>query len=81
MDEDIQNAAAHWDAGHMGCGELVMLLGARLKKMQAGEVLSLIARDAGAIEDIPAWCNMTGHVLIKAQHPQYLIKRRSYKND
>lgn len=52
-----------WDAGDMGCGELVMLLRIRLKAMP-GQVLRVIARDSGAPEDIPAWCGMTGNTLV-----------------
>ncbi|MDE1567036.1 sulfurtransferase TusA family protein [Aquabacter sp. P-9] len=52
-----------WDAGHMGCGELVILLRARLKAMPGG-VLRVIAQDAGAPEDLPAWCRMTRNTLL-----------------
>lgn len=54
---------ATWDAGFMGCGELVIELRARLKEMP-GKVLRLVAHDAGADEDIPAWCRMTRNSLI-----------------
>jgi len=53
----------HWDAGDLGCGELVMELMLRLRALQPGEVLRLTALDPGAPADIPAWCRMTGHVL------------------
>jgi tRNA 2-thiouridine synthesizing protein A len=79
MTDNSNKIDDHWDAGHMGCGELVMILSSRLKKMEPQQVLSLIAHDAGAIEDIPAWCNLTGHRLLSANHPQYLIQRRSNK--
>ncbi len=69
----------HWDAGALGCGELVMKLGARLKKMEPQKVLKLIARDEGAVEDIPAWCELTGHKLLAANHPEYYIERRRNK--
>lgn len=52
-----------WDAGGMGCGELVMLLRVRLKAMP-GAVLRVIAHDSGAPEDLPAWCRMTGNDLL-----------------
>jgi tRNA 2-thiouridine synthesizing protein A len=68
--------AAEWDAGEMGCGELLMLLNPRVKALQPGEILRLVARDPGAIEDMPAWCRLTGHQLISANHPEYLIRRR-----
>jgi len=57
------DAAASWDAGFMGCGELVIDLRKRLKTMP-GAVLCLTAHDSGAPEDIPAWCRMTRNELI-----------------
>ena len=52
-----------WDAGDLGCGELVIHLRTRLRAMP-GKVLRLIARDPGAPADIPAYCRMTGHQLL-----------------
>ena len=52
-----------WDAGDLGCGELVIHLRNRLRAMP-GKVLKLIARDPGAPADIPAYCRMTGHQLL-----------------
>ena len=65
-----------WDAGDLGCGELVLELWTRLSAMGPGQVLRLIARDPGASQDLPAWCRMTGHALVSQQHPVYLIRRR-----
>jgi tRNA 2-thiouridine synthesizing protein A len=65
-----------WDAGHMGCGELIVLLRGRMLALPVGGVLQLVARDPGAIEDLPAWCRLTGHVLASADHPVYRIERR-----
>jgi tRNA 2-thiouridine synthesizing protein A len=67
--------AAEWDAGEMGCGELLMLLNPRVKALAPGGVFRLVARDPGAI-DMPAWCRLTGHQLISANHPEYLIRRK-----
>jgi tRNA 2-thiouridine synthesizing protein A len=67
---------AEWDAGDMGCGDLVLELRARVEALVPGRVLRLTARDPGAPADIPAWCRMTGHVLVSAQHPTYLIRRK-----
>ena len=66
-----------WDAGDMACGELVLKLRLRLKSMQPGRTLILTANDPGAPADIPAWCNLTGHGLLKAEHPHYWIRRKS----
>ena len=65
-----------WDAGDMGCGELVFHLSTRLKPMRPGQLLKLTARDLGVPQDLPAWCRLTGHHLTYANHPIYLLRRR-----
>ena len=65
-----------WDAGETGCGELVLELRTRLERMRPGQVLELIAHDAGAPADIPAWCRLTGHALVRERHPVYHIRRK-----
>lgn len=65
-----------WDAGDMGCGELIVLLRKRVRALIPGGVLHLTARDPGAVEDIPAWCRLTGHFLRNAEHPFYDIERK-----
>jgi tRNA 2-thiouridine synthesizing protein A len=65
-----------WDAGDMGCGELVMELRMRLKSMRPGHLMKLTALDPGAVEDLPAWCRLTGHHLVSADHPVYFIRRK-----
>ena len=67
---------AEWDAGDMGCGDLVLELRARIEPLAPGRILKLTARDPGAPADIPAWCRMTGHALVSEQHPIYLIRRK-----
>lgn len=67
---------AFWDAGDMGCGDLVLELRLRLRDMAPGQVLRLRAIDLGAPEDIPAWCGMTGNKLIRQQDNQYWIQRK-----
>jgi len=65
-----------WDAGDLGCGELVLELKMRLDRMPPGRVIKLIALDPGAPADVPAWCRMTGHRLLHDEHPEYLIERK-----
>lgn len=72
----MASAAAEWDAGELGCGELVLELRNRLTTMKPGERLNLVALDPGAPADIPAWCRMTGHTLVSTQHPVYIIQRK-----
>ena len=72
----MSEAPVEWDAGDLGCGELVLELRMRLAAMPPGQVLRLTARDPGAPQDLPAWCRMTGHTLVSGQHPVYLIRRK-----
>lgn len=69
-------AEAEWDAGPMGCGDLVLELRLRLKDLAPGAVLRVRATDTGAREDLPAWCRLTGHSLVASDHPSYWIRRR-----
>ena len=54
-----------WDAGDMGCGELLIKLRKQLRAMP-GKVIKLVARDPGAIVDIPSYCRITGHTLLRS---------------
>ncbi|MBW3610652.1 MAG: sulfurtransferase TusA family protein [Actinomycetota bacterium] len=65
-----------WDAGEMGCGELVIQLRGRLAALGPAALFELVAHDPGAPEDLPAWCRLTGHRLVAERHPVYLIQRR-----
>ena len=65
-----------WDAGDLGCGELVLQLRFRIEQLQPGALLRLVAVDPGARADLPAWCRLTGHALVAADHPVYLIRRK-----
>jgi len=65
-----------WDAGDMGCGDLVLQLRLRLRELEPGTVLRVTATDPGAPEDLPAWCGMTGHSLLHGEHPHYYIRKK-----
>ncbi|WP_322044949.1 sulfurtransferase TusA family protein [Paraburkholderia sp. J67] len=55
-----------WDAGELGCGELLLKLRVTLRTMP-GQIIKLVALDRGAIEDIPSYCRITGHQLLLAE--------------
>jgi tRNA 2-thiouridine synthesizing protein A len=61
----------------MGCGQLVFELHLRVSRMKPGDRLELVARDPGAPTDLPAWCRMTGHTLVSADPPRYVIQRKA----
>ncbi|MEZ6194432.1 MAG: sulfurtransferase TusA family protein [Planctomycetota bacterium] len=75
-DPAVPEAADTWDAGDIGCGDLVLALRKRVLALEAGDVLHLRATDPGAPEDIPAWCRLTGHRLVAGRHPDYFIERK-----
>ncbi|MGI4855625.1 MAG: sulfurtransferase TusA family protein [Janthinobacterium lividum] len=58
-----------WDAGGLGCGELLLKLRRRLRDIP-GQVIKLRASDLGAMEDIPSYCRITGHRLLHADAAQ-----------
>lgn len=60
----------------MGCGELIIELRLRLRALPPGTVFELLARDPGAIEDIPSWCRLSGHRLLHTSPPVFLIERK-----
>lgn len=64
-----------FDGGDAGCGELLLDLLLFFKRQPAGSVVKVIARDPGAPLEMPAWCRMTGHSLLAAEHPGYFIRK------
>jgi tRNA 2-thiouridine synthesizing protein A len=46
-----------------------------MEGVEPGDTLEVITDDAGAPTDLPAWCRMTGHTLVSADPPVYVIRR------
>ena len=65
-----------WDAGRTGCGKLAFELHLRMSRMRPGDTLEVTALDPGAPTDLPAWCRMTGHLLLSADPPVFVIQRK-----
>ena len=38
----------------------------RIRSLQSGDVLEVLATDPGVMHDIPAWCRIHGHELLAA---------------
>ncbi len=60
-DAGTRDVATVIDGGDRACGELLLVLAARLRTLDGGSTVRLIATDPAAIYDIPAWCHLTGH--------------------
>lgn len=72
----IPRVENRWHAGELGCARLAFELRVRVNRLAPGETLEVVAHDAGAPVDIPAWCRTTGHTLVEAKHPTYVIRRK-----
>jgi tRNA 2-thiouridine synthesizing protein A len=72
----------HWDFDEVfdsvdqGCGDFIMELRQVMKGLVPGAVLLVASRDAGAAVEIPAWCRLTGHCLVEAAPPFFLVSKR-----
>lgn len=49
------------DGGDRLCVELILVLSRQVGQTAPGTVVHLIATDASAPLDLPAWCHLTGH--------------------
>jgi len=72
----------HWefddvyDSFDRGCGDFIIDLRQVMAELSAGHTLMIASRDAGAPVEIAAWCRMTGHRLVDAAPPFYLVRKR-----
>ena len=46
------------------CPGPIMKLAKKLKEMESGQVLQIIASDVGFSKDVPGWCTKTGNELL-----------------
>lgn len=68
-----------FDGGETGCGELLLDLLVFMKRQPSGTAVKIRALDPGAPLEIPAWCRLTGHTLVDAAPPFYLVRTASSK--
>ena len=54
------------DASGLACPLPVLRARRKLSELTPGQVLKLVATDRAALNDIPAFCRMAGHRLIRA---------------
>jgi tRNA 2-thiouridine synthesizing protein A len=72
----------HWDFDEVydsfdrGCGDFIIDLKAVMADLATGAVVMIASRDAGAPVEIPAWCRLTGHRLLDAKPPYFLVRKR-----
>lgn len=54
----------HLDARGLFCPEPVMMLHNKVRDMQVGDVLEVLATDPSTTRDIPKFCRFLGHELV-----------------
>lgn len=76
---DAMNWDQEIDALGLLCPLPVLKARKRLKEMQPGQVLRLLADDPAAVVDVPHFCNESGHELLGSSDEgaarAYLIRR------
>jgi len=54
------------DCKGLSCPMPIMKLAKKMKEMETGQILELLATDPGSKPDVPAWCSKTGNELIES---------------
>lgn len=63
------NIALHVDASGLPCPMPLLKAKQAMHQVAAGEMIAIVATDAGSWRDIPAWCALAGHTIVE-QHQQ-----------
>lgn len=53
------------DARHLLCPMPVIKTQNKVNGLKTGDTLEVISTDPGALNDIPAWCRISGHQILK----------------
>jgi tRNA 2-thiouridine synthesizing protein A len=65
----------------LSCGRIEPAIKARIKELESGQVLEVIADEPAAREGIPAWSRLTGNELLAAveedaQRTRFYLRRK-----
>jgi tRNA 2-thiouridine synthesizing protein A len=68
------------DCRGLVCPAPVIELARHIGDVEPGELLAVVASDAAARVDVPAWCRMTGHEFVDQDVaedgvPRYVVRR------
>jgi len=67
MAETTFTADKELDCSGMLCPMPVIKVAKAIKEIEVGQVLKMIATDAGAPSDMQAWSRQTGHALLESR--------------
>ena len=76
------DATLELDCRNMVCPQPVIELARRIGEVEVGQVVAVVADDASARVDVPAWCRMRSQEYVGEQAtddgtPAYLVRRVS----
>ena len=75
-----ESVTHYFDASGLMCPEPIMMLHGKVREMQTGDVIEIIATDPATERDIPKFCQFLGHELLLAKeqdnHYVYHIRKR-----
>jgi tRNA 2-thiouridine synthesizing protein A len=81
VSETPSDSAQVLDASGLHCPEPVMLLHKKIRELQPGEVLLVVATDPSTTRDIPKFCAFLGHELLSSSEEgnqyRYSIRKKS----
>ena len=79
MEEETNSTEHLLDATGLFCPEPVMLLHKKIREIDVGDVLTLIATDPSTSRDVPKFCHFLGHELLSSSEDgltfQYSIRK------
>ena len=79
--EDSNTTEHLLDAKGLFCPEPVMLLHKKIREINVGEVLVLVATDPSTTRDVPKFCHFLGHELLNSTEDgktfRYSIRKSS----
>ncbi len=56
------------------CPMPIVKTAAKIRELEPGQVLEVVSTDEGIKEDMPAWCNATGHEFLGVEQDGDLFK-------
>jgi len=64
---DSRTADEFLDAAGEACGTVTPVIKQSLSTLQPGQVLEVLTHDPATRAGVPAWCRLTGHVLVETR--------------
>ena len=65
----LLEATVRFDGGNLDCGSgLLLQIRRRIDPLERGQLLEILSNEPSVVEDLPAWCRMTGNDLVSTWH-------------